>query len=122
MSRNAHSTDKQKRKELAEQYKNRHPDMGIVCWQCGDDMWVDMSTNAETDYNGTRFQLELGSWPNKALQKAYKENPDGCRFSLVKKLEYDDYADDRTDDLKLLLMEFLDEHPEAKPMRVRFKL
>ena len=67
--------DNAKKKELREQYNNRHPEMGIVCWQCDDEMWVDMSTDANADYNSTSFQLKLGSWPNKTLQKVYKENP-----------------------------------------------
>ena len=44
---------------------------GIIAWNLtkyyGDAMWVDMSTDANADYNGTSFQLKLGSWPNKAL-------------------------------------------------------
>jgi len=113
--------DNEKKKELREQYDQRHPKMGIICWQCGDDLWVDMSTDANADYNGTSFQLKLGSWPNKALQAAYKANPDSLSFSLIKELKYEDRLDDHTDDLKLLLMDFLEEHPNAKPMRVKFK-
>lgn len=111
-----------KKKALKEQYKNRHPKMGIVCWQCGDEMWVDMSKDMRADFNSTDFQLKLGSWPNRALQKAYKENPDGFKFSLIKELDYEDYSEDHTDDLKILLMDFLEEHPNAKPMRVKFNL
>lgn len=114
--------DNEKRKALKEQYKNRHPKMGIVCWQCGDEMWVDMSKDAVADFNSTTFQLKLGSWPNKALQKAYKENPDGFRFSLIKELDYENHSDDHTDDLKILLMDLLEEYPSAKPMRVKFNL
>lgn len=114
--------DKERRKALREQYNNRHPKMGIVCWQCGDDMWVDMSKDFNADFNSTSFQLKLGSWPNKALQKAYNENPNGCSFSLIKELDYEDYSEDHTDDLKILLMDFLQEYPDAKPMRVKFNL
>lgn len=114
--------DNDRKKTLKEQYKNRHPKMGIVCWQCGDEMWADMSKDANADYNSTDFQLKLGSWPNKALQKAYKENPEGFSFSLARELDYEDFSEDHTDDLKILLMDFLEEHPNAKPMRIKFNL
>ena len=114
--------DNEKKKALKEQYNNRHPKMGIVCWQCGDEMWVEMSTDSNADFNSTSFQLRFGSWPNKSLQKAYKENPDACKFSLIKELDYEDFSEDHTDDLKILLMDFLKEYPDAKPMRMRFNL
>ena len=114
--------DNEKKKALREQYNNRHPRMGIICWQYGDAMWVDMSTDANADYNGTSFQLKLGSWPNKALQKAYKENPEECKFSLIRELDYEDFSEDHTDDLKIMLMDFLEEYPDAKPMRMKFNL
>lgn len=114
--------DNEKKKALKEQYNNRHSQMGIVCWQCGDEMWVDMSTDSNADFNRTSFQLKLGSWPNRSLQKAYSDDPDGCSFSLVSELEYEDYSEDHTDDLKILLLDFLEEHPDAKPMRARFNI
>ena len=114
--------DNDKKKALKEQYKNRHPKMGIITWQYRDNLWAEMSTDADADFNGTSFQLKLGSWPNKALQAAYKENPDECKFSLAAELEYEDYSDDHSDDLKIMLMDYLHAHPDAKPMRVRFNL
>ena len=53
--------DREKKKALREQYSNRHPKMGIICWQCGEVMWIDMSTDANADYNSTSFQLKFGS-------------------------------------------------------------
>lgn len=114
--------DNDKRKELKEQYSRRHPDMGIVCWQIGDQMWVDMSTDANADFNGTNFQLQLGSWPNKELQNAYKANPEAVKYSLIRKLDYEDITEDHTDDLKIMLMDFLEEFPDAKPLRRKFNL
>ena len=114
--------DNEKKKALREQYSNRHPQMGVVCWKCGDEMWIDMSKDFNADRNRTDFQLKLGSWPNKALQKAYQDDPDGCSFSLLRELDYEDYSEDHTDDLKLLLMEVLSEYPDAKPMRMKFNL
>lgn len=109
--------DKERKKELREIYANRHPDMGIVCWQYGDYMWVATSKDASADYNSTSFQLNLGSWPNKELQKMYKEHKDEFRWSLIRELEYEDYSEDHSEDLEILLMEFLDEYPDAKHMK-----
>lgn len=109
--------EKDRKKELQEQYRNRHPDMGIVCWQCGEKRWAAISKDANADYNGTSFQLKLGSWPNREMQREFTENPEGFQWSLAKKLDYQDYADDHTDDLELLLMEYLEEYPDAKPMK-----
>lgn len=106
-----------RKKELRQQYNNRHPDMGIVCWQCGDIIWAATSKDAKADYNGTSFQLKLGSWPNREMQRIYNERPDEFVWSLAKELDYKDYADDHSDDLELLLMEFMEEHPDAKPMK-----
>lgn len=109
--------EKDRRKELKEQYANRHPDMGIVCWQSGDMMWAQISTDANADFNSTSFQLKLGSWPNREMQAAYKKDPGSFKWSLIKELEYKDLADDHSEDLEILLLEFLDEYPDAKPMR-----
>ena len=109
--------DKNKRKELREKYNNRHPEMGVVTWRCGDDIWVMTTKDANADFNGMSFQLKLGSWPGKELQRAYNANPDGFVWTLEKSLKYDNLLDDHDDDLEILLMEFMDEHPDAKPMK-----
>ena len=109
--------EKARKKELLSQYKNRHPDMGIVCWRCGDEMWVAQSRDAKADFNGTSFQLNLGSWPNRELQQRYRERPEDFQWCLLKKLDYEDYGEDHTEDLALLMLEVLEEYPHAKPMR-----
>lgn len=109
--------DSSRKKELREQYNNRHPDMGVVSWRCGDKIWVMTTTDAKADHNGMSFQLKLGSWRGKELQDAFRADPDGFVWTLEKELEYDDLNDDHSEDLELLLMEFMEEHPEAKPMK-----
>ena len=113
--------DRDRKKELRGQYMRRRPDMGVVTWRCGDDIWVMTSRDAAADYNSMSFQLKLGSWPGKELQRAYNADPDGFQWTLEKPLRYDDPNDDLSDDLALLLMEFLDEHPNAKPMKPGIK-
>lgn len=114
--------DKDRKKALQEQYKNRKPDMGVICWQCGDKMWIATSKDVNADYNSTSFQLKLGSWPNKEMQRAYSSDPDSFVWSVPKNLDYEDPAEDHTDDLQQLLMEFLDEHPDALSMKPSKKI
>lgn len=59
--------EREKKKALREQFDQRKPDMGIVCWQSGEKMWIAISTDAKADYNGTLFQLKLGAWPNREM-------------------------------------------------------
>lgn len=110
--------DKDRRKELREQYDNRHPDMGVVTWRHGNDIWVMTTKDANADYNRTSFQLRLGSWPNRELQDAYNADPNGFVWTLEKQLKYEELNEDHSDDLEILLMDFIDKHPDAKPMKL----
>lgn len=109
--------DKERKKELRKQYEMRHPDMGVVCWRNDEDMWLGITKDERADFNGTSFQLKLGSWPNKELQKAFKDNPDSFRWEMIRKLEYKDPLEDHTEDLEILLMEVVEDYPDAKLMR-----
>jgi len=109
------STDR--KKELKESYANRCPDMGIVSWTAGGQTWVMASTDIKADYNGMSFQLKLGSWPEKKLQSAYNQNKDNFEWTVEAKLEYEDPHEDHSDDLELLLMEYMEKHPGAMPMK-----
>jgi len=111
------NTNSDRRKELKEQYNNRHPDKGLVCWKSKGRIWVMPTQDANADYNGTKFQLDLGSWPNRDLQNAYKQDPESFEWSFEKELKYEDNSDDVSDDLSIMLMEFMDEYPDAKLMR-----
>ena len=107
----------EQKKALREQYAQRKPDMGVVCWQSGEQMWIAISKDAAADRNSTTFQLQLGSWPNRELQAAYSANPDSFQWSLLKKLDYEERDDDHTDDLELLYDLCMEEYPHAKKMR-----
>ena len=71
------------------------------------------------DFNSSSFQLQLGSWPNREMQEAYKADPSSFQWVLLKKLDYKELDEDLSDDLELLYMEVMDEYPNAKPMRRR---
>lgn len=110
--------DKERKKELRTQYDERRPDMGIVCWQNGEKMWIAISKDANADHNSSLFQLQFGSWPNREMQKAFSENPDAFQWSLLKKLDYKENVEDYSDDLELLYMICSEEYPNARQMRV----
>jgi len=114
-----YNMNQDRKKELKEQYINRHPKMGVICWKSKDKMWIDISKDSNADYNGTSFQLKLGSWVNKELQRAYTSDPESFEFILLKELDYEDYNDDHSDDLEILLMEVLDDYPDALPLRTK---
>lgn len=109
--------EREKKKALREQYDQRRPEMGIVCWQSGEKMWIAKSTDAKADYNGSLFQLQFGSWPNRELQKAFTEDPGSFRWSLLKKLDYKERDEDHSDDLELLFLMCQEEYPDARQMR-----
>lgn len=109
--------DNEKKKALRAQYDERKPDMGVVCWQSGDRMWIATTKDAKADYNRSLFQLQLGSWPNREMQSAFTKDPDSFKWSLLKNLDYKERDEDHSDDLELLYMTCLDEHPKAEQMR-----
>ena len=114
--------EKDKKKQLREQYANRHPDMGIVGWQYGKRLWIAVTKDARADKNRSEFQLKLGTWPNKELQTLYTAHPEEFTWSYLCPLRYEDPTEDYTEDLELLLMDFMEKHPEAEPMKTGKKL
>lgn len=91
--------------------------MGVVCWCSGERMWIAISRDAKADYNRSLFQLKLGSWPERELQRAYTEAPETFRWSLLKKLDYEEREEDHSADLELLYLLCREEYPQAKAMR-----
>ena len=110
--------NKERRNQLKEEYKNHHPEMGIVCWKSGEKMWIAKSKDVAGDYNRTAFQLKYGSWPNREMQAAYNEDPNSFEWLLLKKLDYKELDDNHDEDLELLYMLCIDEFPKAKTMRL----
>lgn len=80
-------------------------------------MWIAISRDAKADCNRSLFQLKLGSWPERELQRAYTEAPETFQWSLLKKLDYEEREEDHTADLELLYLLCQEEYPQAKAMR-----
>lgn len=117
--------DKMRKKQLQAKYKAYYPPMGVYMIKSKvDEGFVYLSsTNLPGAFNSVRFQLNLGSYPNKGLQKAWQEQgADAFEFQLIEELEYDkndldkDYRPDLTAMVELLLEE-LSEQKRVKMYR-----
>lgn len=104
--------DIKKRKELINDYKNRHPEMGIILYKCieTNQSFLDISTDTNASFNRNSFQLSLGMHKNKELLRLWKiYGEKGFEVGVYKKLKYDNPSDDHTEELEDLLEECLEE-------------
>lgn len=80
------------KKELKESYKNRKPDMGIFKIECrmSGNCYLFESKDLRSQMNRFQFQLNMGSHPNRELQKEWKEQgAAGFILEVLERLEYD---------------------------------
>ncbi|BAH08256.1 GIY-YIG nuclease family protein [Clostridium kluyveri] len=96
------------KKQIIKEYKQREIEMGIIriyntiTGYC----FVDISNNLYKPFEGIKFQLELGRFKSKQLQKdwnIYGQEP--FKFDVVEKLKIDEDATNKQDkdDLEELL-------------------
>lgn len=104
-----------RKKELKQAYKNYKPDMGVFVIKSNADKkcHVEESRDLKGDINSAMFKLDLGTHPNKALQKQWKERGrTAFAIDIPQKLEYDkdpsktDYGEELAI-LKMLVKETL---------------
>lgn len=97
----------QARRELAHQYKQAFPCMGIYAVRCeaAGLLRVGSSRNAEGVLNRLRFELVRGAHRDKALQQAWRmHGADAFRFEVIDRVkERDDPAFDYDAELASLL-------------------
>ncbi|MDI3382618.1 GIY-YIG nuclease family protein [Xenophilus aerolatus] len=97
----------QARRELARQYKQAFPCMGIYAVRCeaAGLLRVGSSRNAEGVLNRLRFELPRGAHRDKALQQAWRTHgADAFRFEVIDRVkERDDPAFDYDAELASLL-------------------
>ncbi len=106
-----------RKKELLTQWKERHPEMGVISIQCTvtGEQFLDISKDIATGYNRHRFQLAGNLHRNKYLQKLWNNyGEDGFVYSVVSVLEYERNEDVKTEDLNELLELCLLELPSAR--------
>jgi len=97
----------QRKKELKEQYKLNRPDMGILAVTClANGKRLLLSTpNLKGMENRIRFQLGMGSFPNRELQRDWLEyGEENFKIEVLDILPYstDESKTDYRDDLEEL--------------------
>lgn len=108
--------DRNRRKQLLEEYKYRKPEMGVVSFRCIEtgESFLGISKDTKTDFNSQRARLDINYHPNKRLQELWNRyGAEGFELSVVKILKYDSPDDVHTQDLEALRDKCLSEDPQA---------
>lgn len=87
--------DKQARREIARDYKERKVAAGIYAVRCAPtgEVWVAASRNIDAQQNSLWFGLRSGGHPNKALQAAWATHGEAAlSFEVLERIE----AEERT--------------------------
>lgn len=101
--------DRQRKKELQQQYKQMRPQMGIfiIRSQVSNKCYIEATQDLKGTMNGAQFKLETGSHPNRELQKEWNEfGLEKFSVEILETLEYDkdESKTDYKEDLALLKM------------------
>lgn len=97
--------DKARKKALTEEWKNRRPEMGVISLRCKEtgEAFLGISKDTKAGFNSVRAKLSGGIHPNKRLMELWKRYGEaGFEFSVAAALEYDDPAEDHTEELETL--------------------
>jgi hypothetical protein len=111
--------DIRRKRELLENYKNRHPEMGVISYCCKEtgDVFLGISKDTKADINSTNFKLSANFHPNKQLQELWDiYGLDGFELTVIKVLKYDDPNEDHTAKLESLREQCLTSNPKARRM------
>lgn len=109
--------DKEQRRAMASNWKERHPQMGVVSVKCNatGEQFFDTTRDTATWFNRHRFELNGANHRNKHLQELWNQYGESdFALAVVSDLKYDHVEDVTAKDLKELLELCLLEHPEAK--------
>ena len=98
-----------RKKELKEAYKNMKPDMGvfIIKNNVNNNCYIEATQDLNAAINGGKFRLEFGNYPNKELQKEWKQyGKESFTIEILENLEYDKdgLKIDYSEDLEILKM------------------
>ncbi len=100
--------NKDKRKQLIQEYKDRMPEMGVISYCCiaTGDTFLGISSDIKADFNSTTNKLSSGYHPNRELLKLWNTyGEEGFELTIPKRLKYEDPKKDH----KLALEELRDE-------------
>ncbi|MDL2249657.1 GIY-YIG nuclease family protein [Lachnospiraceae bacterium OttesenSCG-928-J05] len=109
--------DMKRKKELLDEWKNRHPEMGVVSIRCKatGDLFLGVSNDTRVWFNSHYFKLSSNYHPNKELQELWnKYGENEFEHSVVKVLKYENLTDDQTDNLEALLEKCMMEMSQEK--------
>lgn len=98
-----------RKKELKLMYKQMKPDMGvfIIRSNFNNKCYIEGTQDLKGTINGAKFKLKFGSFPNRELQKEWKQHgEESFTIEVLQKLEYDKDEDktDYKDELDLMKM------------------
>lgn len=108
--------DKGQRKAMADAYKQRRPEKGVVELRCiaTGERFLGTASDTAVAYNSLQAKLGGGLHPNKRLQQLWNEHgEEGFAFAVVQTIDYDDPAEVTLDDLRALRELCLAEDPSA---------
>ena len=112
--------NRERRMQLLQEYKNRHPEMGVIAFCCKEtgEAFLGISTDIRASFNGIRVRLESNFHLDKVLQERWNRyGKEGFEEAVVKLLEYENPQEDHTEELEKLLEECLAANPQAKKIR-----
>lgn len=104
------------KKQLLEEYKNRHPEMGVILFRCIEtgETFFGCSKDTKADINGSSFKLSAGNHPNKRLQELWNQyGESGFECSVVRALKYEDALEDHTKELEALREQCMAAEPKS---------
>lgn len=97
--------DKERRKALAAEWKERRPEMGVISLRCREtgETFLGTAKDTKAGLNSARAKLSGGVHPNKRLMELWKQYGEaGFEFSVAAVLEYEDPQEDHTEELETL--------------------
>ena len=106
----------ERKKQLIMEYKNRHPEMGVISLKCRatGEAFLGISGDTRTAFNSVCARLSGSSHPNRHLQELWNEyGEEGFEQSVIKVLKYEDPCEDHTEELELLREECLETDEKA---------
>lgn len=101
--------DPNRKKELKELYKQMKPEMGVFVIRANATQQCHLvaTNNLKGTINSARFQLNAGSYPQKVLQKDWRDQGAAAfTFEVLEKLKYDkdETKTDYSEELAILKM------------------
>lgn len=111
--------NKEQRKLLLQEYKDRKPEMGVISFCCTatGDTFLGISKDIKADYNSTACKLRFGYHPNRKLLTLWNTyGEEKFEMTTLRLLDYEDPKKDHTNKLEELREECLAQNPQAQKL------